>query len=159
MELVKYRTQLVNYARSMVGSDAEDVVSDLSVYLLQGRFNAPPEPIRLLMWYTKRKCIDHLRKKVTTEELPREFQDEEQDLGVNDRLEYLDAAMSQLHPFVAKVLVLNAIEGISRKKLAAETNISQYRLMYILHTAKKLIRENEQKTRFKSGGKSQGTQS
>jgi len=143
IELVKHREDLVGYARGIVGGYAEDVVSDLSEYFLRGRFNAPPNPLPLLMWYTKCRCIDYLRSSLPMQELPRDLQIIIEESVTDPRIEYIEAALRELPPLVSRLIVLNRVEGITVPQLAKETGISIQRIKYLIRSGKKQIQDNE----------------
>lgn len=142
MESVKHRDELVKYARRIVGDYAEDVVSDLTEYFLRGRFNAPDNPLPLLIWYTRRRCIDHIRQRVYTSSLPHDLIDEVNDKREDDKIEHIEWALRQMNPVVSRLIVLNLVERITTKELAELTGIEQERIKYIIRQGKQQIKDN-----------------
>ena len=144
MECVKYRSDLVSYARRMVGDYAEDVVSDLTEYFLRGRFNAPDNPLPLLIWYTRRRCIDHIRQSVSSTSLPYDLTDEVDEKKEDEKIQHIEWALSQMNPVVSRLIVLNLVERITTKELAELTGISQKRIKYIIRQGKQEIKNNHE---------------
>ncbi len=142
MKLVEHRSELVRYASTMVGSYAEDIVADLSIYFLEGRFNAPDRYLPLLKWYVKRRCIDHIRTCIPMQELPRELQVTIEQSQNDPRIEYVEAALRQLNPVVSRLIVMNRVEGITRPEIAKHTGMSVGRIRHLITTGEKIIREN-----------------
>ena len=142
MKLVEHRLELVAYARTMVGDYAEDVVSDLCEYFIRGRFNAPDRYLPLLKWYVKRRCIDHIRTCIPMEQLPRELQVTIEMSEGDPRIEYVEAALSQLNPVVTRLIVMNRVEGITRPEIAKHTGMSVGRIRHLITTGEKIIRDN-----------------
>lgn len=142
MECVKHRDELVGYARRMVGDYAEDVVSDLTEYFLRGRFNAPDNPLPLLIWYTRRRCIDHIRQRVSVTPLPYNLVDDVNEHKEDAKIQHIEWALSQMNPVVARLIVLNLVERITTKQLAELTGIEQKRIKYIIRMGKQQIKDN-----------------
>ena len=142
MKLVEHRSELVAYARTMVGDYAEDVVSDLSEYFIRGRFNAPDRYLPLLKWYVKRRCIDHIRQCIPMQELPRSLQITIEESMNDPRIDYIETALTKLHPVVSGVIILNRVERVTLPEISKHTGISVGRLRYIKDRGEEIIRDN-----------------
>lgn len=150
-DALKYRDELVKYAKRMVGCEAEDVVQDLFEYWMKARMPSSPTPKALLRWYVKNKCIDHIRKKnlhnTAIENIkhldsmdifkdrfsPPDTESEKIDL-VLDRLQNID-------PFARQLFVLNKVMGVSLVEIEKETGINRRRLTYIQINTKKILKD------------------
>lgn len=142
MKLVEHRLELVSYARKMVGDYAEDVVSDLSVELMEKRFNAPDKYLPLLKWYLRRRCIDYIRSKPNTCELYENVELKDEPYIDNELIEAMEEELRNLDPVVTRILVLNRVERITAKQIAEETGISIGRIKGIIFKARKQVKEN-----------------
>jgi RNA polymerase sigma factor (sigma-70 family) len=140
MECHRYRKELIDRARPMVGDYAEDVVSDLMEYFLVGRFNAPDNPLPLLMWYVKRRCIDHIRQTRRMQQLPQDLQDEIEASESDPRIEQVEAAMRELPPMVSRLIILSRVENVSRAKIAEMTGIPKHRIRYLIEQGEAQIK-------------------
>lgn len=146
MEAIRHRQALVHRAAQMVGTDAEDVVSDLMVYFIEGRFNAPDKCLPLLMWYVNKRCIDHIRRRNREREALRQYKHLGEDEPSHDnRIDDIETKMHDLHPMIARLIVLHYAEGMSLVEIERQTGIKQGRLEYLVTIGKHHLRY-EQKT-------------
>lgn len=146
MEAIKHRNKLVARAAKMVGSQAEDVVSDLMVYFIEGRFNAPANSLPLLMWYVNKRSIDYMKRRQRENKMLRDMHYIGLDDSIHDdRIDSVECKMHELHPMIARLLVLHYAEGMTLKEIERQTGIKDSRLEYLVTVGKHHLRY-EQKT-------------
>lgn len=144
VEAIRHREKLVARAAKIVGPDAEDVVSDLMIYFMESRMNAPENPLRLLMWYTKNRSIQHLRKRKTEQKAiqnaARLIEDES---STSRDIDELERKMAQLHPMVARLIVMHYAEGMTIPEIERQTGIKKSRIEYLISTGKNQLRNGK----------------
>ena len=141
VEAIKHREQLVARAAKIVGSDAEDVVSEVMIYLMEGRFNAPDKPLPLLMWYVKNRSIQHLRKRRTEQKAMVELRHMPEDEAPRRQdIDRLEQEMRKLPPLVARLMVMHYAEGMTLPEMEKAIGLKQSRIEYLIITGKKQLR-------------------
>ena len=145
-EAIKHRDKLVSRAKKIIGNDGEDVVSDLMEYFIRGRFNAPANPLPLLMWYVNVRCYDYKRRIKNKNFAPlneNSIQEHESTAeNFSDKLQELELLLQQEHPFVSRLLVLHYAEGKTVQEISEETGIKKGRLNYIIRKARIQIKNS-----------------
>jgi RNA polymerase sigma factor (sigma-70 family) len=145
VEAIKYRDKLVARAAKMVGSQAEDVVSDLMVYFIEGRFNAPANALPLLMWYVNKRSIDYIKRRQRENKMLRDMHYIGADESLHDdRIEGVETKMHELHPMIARLLVLHYAEGMTLKEIESKTGIKDSRLEYLVTIGKHHLKYEQQ---------------
>ncbi|WP_455672431.1 RNA polymerase sigma-70 factor [Phocaeicola sp.] len=140
-------------------SDAENIVQDVFLHLYERRelFDAYVNLTAYLFTSIKNKCLDHLRKKVTEQEVALELQSEfEMALRMKyDSLEILNtdfpnesgieellnAALQKLPERCREIFIMNKLEGKKQKQIAEELQISVNTVESQMAIAYKKLRE------------------
>lgn len=144
VEAIRHREKLVARAAKIVGPDAEDVVSDLMIYFMESRMNAPENPLRLLMWYTKNRSIQHLRKRKTEQKaIQNAARLTEDESSTSKDIDELERNLAQLHPVVARLIVMHYAEGMTIPEIERQTGIKRSRIEYLISTGKNQLRNGK----------------
>lgn len=149
-DALKYRDELIIYAKKMVGHEAEDVVQDLFEYWIKARMPSSPNPKALLRWYVKNKCIDHIRKNNRYNETLDQLKHLESlniykdrfapPESVDERIDLILNKLQEIDPFARQLFILNKVVGVELKEISTDTGISKTRLSYIQSKTKKILK-------------------
>lgn len=151
VDAIKFRSNLVNIARKMVGDAAEDVVQDLMEYLLRTRMNTAPTPERLLTWYIKNRCIQHIRGKNRRQKYelnvgegitiyPDRFEPGEDGAGEEEIMKVY-TRLDQIDSFAKMLFLLVVVEGYNIVEISESTGIKADKLRHIYRQTKKELNE------------------
>lgn len=147
VEAIKHREILVRNARSVVGDDAEDVIQNLIEYLLRAKIPTTERtPLRLLNYYVKLRCYSHIRtkkKRIAREDVYSTgiMIDEVVDEELNDKQQFLDKALREIHPYARELLNLKYVNGKTTVEISEQTGINITRIRHIMTCAKQIIQE------------------
>jgi RNA polymerase sigma-70 factor (ECF subfamily) len=144
----RWRPRASAYARRMLRSsqDAEEVVTDTFVTVVEGRLGAVGSFRTYLFTVLRRRCIDHLRRtKTRTKALPmlREAPESPDLDGQLDQLRNqarLREAMDQLPEECRSMLLLYYGQGLSSKEVAATSGLTDQQTRSKLSYARRLLR-------------------
>lgn len=145
----EFKEKVARYVHGNISNvhDAEDVVSEVFVKVLDGLANYDERKASLSTWIyaiTRNAVIDYFRAAKQFCELPEELSDAEnaeEKLLNEETLEHLAAALKQLSERERDIVVLRYYSGKTLKNIADTMNIS-YSYAKLLHAnALKRLRE------------------
>ena len=143
----------------LVESEAENIVQDVFLHLYERRdlLDAYINPTAYLFTSIKNKCLDHLRKKITEQEIAIEMQSEfDKALRMKyDSLEafnihfsdetdiedLLERALRKLPEKCRQIFIMNKLKGKKQRQIAEELQISVNTVETQMAIAYKKLRE------------------
>jgi len=150
---LRYRTLLLAYARKMTGDDAkaEDTVSDVFAHLLtsQRKLNIKTSLESYLYRSVKNSILDQYNKDQNRMKYVNSIKDyyergeyatEEQVLE-NELSRRLDAAVATFPPKMREIFELSRNQNLSRRDIAALTNVKEGTINTQLNRALKILRQ------------------
>jgi RNA polymerase sigma factor (sigma-70 family) len=139
---------MVDKAKAIVGDDAEDVIQDVMEYFIKSRMNTVDQPLPLLLWYVKNRCIQHIRKKkravkhIYSQDFIEEQRDwDQEEYEPRPEIDLMLEGLMNLHPFARELFILTVCEGWRVVDVAKQTGIKAERLFYIQSKTIKAIDE------------------
>lgn len=147
---------MVRFARTIVGDAAEDVVQDISEYLLRARMPASRSPKGLLLWYVRNRSIQHLKMERRRQDVVKvqDFYDDMAELGIYedryqppeyaDRMDGILNRLAEVDTFARQLFILVYCYGYSLAKISRESGIDLSRLHYIKRETKKILQDGNQ---------------
>ena len=148
---IQYRQWLVNYVCKRVGdyADAEDIVQDAFVRLMELQVGVREESVRALLFTTCHHLVlDRLRRRVLAERTniymyayaEMAVENTEQSLRVKELKEQERCAISMMPPKRREVYCLARFEGRNIDEIAANLNVSRRTVEAHLFAGRKEVR-------------------
>ena len=163
MKLDQYERQLIDWAKEITRylissgaakSDAEDVVQDVLLRLLEAEFLLPANKLRAWMYRVSlRRYIDKYRRDKRYQEILRKEFFKPEDVVSFDRDDYdwLWEELKKLKQTYHTVLELYYFQGFSTKEIATILGISHSKVKIDLMRGRKALKMNLKKAGYKDG--------
>ena len=152
---IQYREDMIRYARTIVGDAAEDVVQDITEYLLRARMPTSRSPKGLLLWYVRNRSIQHFKAERRRTDLiqVQSFNDDMAELGIYenryqppeyaDKMDKLLDRLAEVDTFARQLFILVYCYGYSLAKISRESGLDLSRLHYIKRETKKILQNGD----------------
>ncbi len=155
----RYRPEIARYAGRTLGDDgrAEDVVQEVFISALRG-LGTLDRPAGFKPWLYRiahNACVDHMRRRGTTEEVPfdaqglppaeeirlfRQSQSSHAALTQKENFGHLRQALTDLPEAQAQILILRELEGLTYEEIAVRMSISRSAVESMLFRARRALR-------------------
>ena len=156
---LRYRPEIARYAGRTLGDDgrAEDVVQEIFISALRG-IGTLDRPAGFKPWLYRiahNACVDHMRRRGKTEEVPfdsqglppaeeirlfRQMPSSHAALAQKENFNNLRKALTDLPEAQGQILVLRELEGLSYEEIAERMNISRSAVESMLFRARRALR-------------------